>query len=1058
MIDKIDLNEREVEPIVFDDTEELSEAQKKYEYDLQQAADIEPSADFAGVRSRLAQQHKDEEDANLYSDVETLVQDGLNPEEAASIVGSYDNIYKNTDIESSLEVEAGRKSMEKTLLENQTTRLNALTDPLDFNEEDFSIKNNLAEKFNQSLENFINGENAFTKIGKDVMYQQNILTRFLPEDFQNQLIDSVGMIPGFTSAESSTVGEGKFFEELDFSSEDVGNRQKQEYLKHYLNDTPEQFSNYLQDIQEQLNRRSPSASRIYLENVFGNIDTSNDIFNLLDLIDAGGAVAGLRQAFKGGSKSAARYAKIMGNIKKADEQVLDAVVKGTDEATVLEDAVTLSAAQPFQSQGLMSESNRVAVEMNKLLADKEAMEYISAIQESQKLTPSQVELAEAVTKDSVMKNLSSVNNDVVDIQAISVAPDDNGVYRTRFTIGGGADNKQGMNKRMATKIAKDLKLTPDEYTIIKKDGQGYYIDVDRAFKEDELIEIGKDVELEDYLNQDKHSAFEKAMNPIKRTFAGRVQVSDIAHQKDVTAMRTSWGLSSFLHRRARNSIKGLDKADMRDFKEVRKIEQADNVWLSDEDIIEKYGKKKALLDTHNEFKMASDIEAYMQNRTLHQKLEPLGYKMFDGLIGRIVDVNRNNFDRVVIKGANTFEELEKELAKGKKVVEIHRADVTRNRLGYSYKVIDPSATNIQALPQYIVPYLPGGRRAYMWGTAFVKIGSKFEQAGRTVNGFARTIKAGMNKKELQVFADEINKLSEIYKLGDEVKQSKALTDADFKYLQVHDVETMNKLYKSDTNPKGFLDADYKAQVLEDGDKYVYNNGLADAYDGTERLSDALEDLVSMREATFNGRGYWLDDINGGKAKIVDPQKMWEDTIVRAAHTGTHDSLYQWYYRNFRKNFEDLVDGGRRMSDMELINAPLRQTSDTARLHAAKAFQQHYQRMAMAKTGLDRTIHNFMQNISRGLGDIVGNRAKFEKLANTDPFAFVRTLEFCRAMVLNLSQAWRQAEDLIASSVAHPINMAKAHLIETPALVGLMAKRHGWTKLEKFIYKFDEKRF
>lgn len=1051
MIDKIDLNEREVEPIVFDDTEELSEAQKKYEYDLQQAAGIEPSADFAGIRSRLAQQHKDEEDAELYGSMEMLVQSGLSPEEAANTVASYDNIYKNTDIESSLEVEAGRKSVENTLVENQTTRLNALSDPLDFNEEDFAIKNNIANKFNQSLENFINGENTFTKVGKHTLHQQNFLTRFLPEDFQTQLVDAVEMIPGATSAMSSTVGEENFLKELDFDAEDVGTRQKQEYLKHYLNDTPEQFEEYLQSIQDQLDKRSPSASRIYLENVFGNTDISNDIFNLLDLIDAGGTVAGLRHAFKGGSKSAATSAKIMGNTKKANEQVLEAVEKGTDEATILEDAVTVSATQPFQSQGLMSEANKVSSEMKMLLADREAMEYVSAIQESQKLTPSQVELAEAIAKDSVMKDLSSVNNGVVDIQAVSVAPDENGVYRARITIGGGIDDMQGMNKKTAEKLAKDLGLTPDEYSILKKDGQGYYVDVDRVFKEDELIEIGKDVEMEDYLNQDKHSLFEKAMNPIKRTFAGRVQVSDLAHQKDITAMRTSWGLASFLHRRAKKSIKGLDKQGMKDFKDIRKIELNDNVWLEDDDIIERWGKNEALLKTHNEFRIDNDFEAFMQNRALHQKLEPLGYKMFDGLIGRIVDVNRNNFDRIIIKDAETFDKLEKELAKGKKVVEIHRADVTRNRLNYSYKLIDPSATNIQQLPQFIVPYLPGGRRAYMWGTAFVKIGSKFEQAGRAVNGFARTIKAGMNKKELQVFADEINKLSEIYKLNDEVAQAKALTDTDFKYLKV-DVEKMNKLYKSDTNPKGFLDADYKAQVLEDGDKYVYNNGLADAYDGTERLSDALEDLVNLRESTFNGRGYWLDDINGDKTKIVDPQKMWEDTITRAVHTGTYKSLYQWYYRNFRKYFEDLVDGGRQMTDMELINAPLRQTSDTARLHAAKAFQQHYQRMSMAKTGLDRTIHNFMQNISRGLGDIVGNRAKFEKLANTDPLAFVRTMEFCRAMWGNLSQLWRQSEDLIATSISHPIDMTRAHLLETPALIGLMAKRHGWTKLEKFIYK------
>lgn len=1067
MIEALDLDENKVEPIkLTPNYSEPSEAQKKYEYNIQHAAGLEPSANFGGVRQQLAQQHKEEEEAELLAFGTDQLMEGADPLLVSEAVKNYDRVYNVSDIDSSLEVEAGRNNIQKTLEDNETTRVNALTDIQDYNEEDFAAKDLLVERFRQSAQAYANGDNKFGSFANLFLKIQNPFFGLVPKKYQAQAVGMMqNAIPFWTQYQVADIGE---HEGTELSALTTGERQKAEFMSHYVNDTPQQFSEFLQSLQDSMDAADPIVINTVMENLFGAIDTSNDFFQIVDTVDLAGSGVGLIKSLKGGLKSSAVYDKVIGNISKAEDTVVKAVDDVADTATIVEDAVTTSATQPFQSQGLMSLSSRVADKVKDVLTDKEMMKRLDSASQFAKMSEEEQAVARDVIKTNISKEIDTINDSAIDIQVVSVDPWDYlGESRTRITIGGGLDGKSGMTKEAAQKLADNLDLLPDQYSILKKDGQGFYLDIDRPFKEGELIEIGADKELDEILSK-PNKFLDYFSQPVERTFAGRAQLTTKQHEKSLTSLRLRQGLETFLRKDAVDAIKGMSKHQRKVFKQVYKLAQkGTGSWLSD-DIIKALGGDENCIKAWRSFRKINDFEYIVNDLKVHKDLIARGYFLLnDKDIARYVNVTEKNFDRMLFKDIENYADLKKKLDKGFKVVELHRTEVTNKSLNFTHAVIDPTSNTIKELPRFITPYQEGGRRAYTWGTAFVKIGTKLKSGGRTVNGFAKTVVAGIDKAKLQKYADEVNTLIDIYNSGaDEVRMNKMISNANFKQINVTDVASMKKLIKSEENPKGLFDPDYKAQVLEDGDRYAYNNGLQEIYDGTENLRDSLDELVRLRESTFDGRGYVLDSLNGEKAKLINPFEIWDTTIRKASYTATTADLHKWYQREFRRNFQNLVEGGNRMSDAELILAPLSKTSDAKRLHAAKAFQQHYLRLCNAKTGLDRSIENCMEAIARYLGDnklIGGTRQDWETLAKTDPIAFARTMEAYHVLAFNPAQLITQPMDLLSTFLAHPINSTRSLTISPFALTGLWMKRHGitvfdtWAKATGKVLGVDMKR-
>lgn len=1051
MTELLQFDDGQVQPLDFTTAEpEMPETQKQYEYDMQTAAGYEITADFEGIRSSLAQKHKDEEDAELYEVAEQRLRAGEDPFKVSKDLQSYTNIFNSTDTESSLEVEAGRNNAAKALQDNPATRINAYDEPLTYNNDDFAVKDLLVERFKQSVDEYLTSGNKWSKyMGKAITAAAGVAGVSLPqlkniyENSAESLADfAANIVPFFSQAETASVGE---HEGVELSALTTGERQKAEFLRHHLTDTPEQFAKFIEGLEAELDTVSPTTVKTVMENVFGAIDTSNDIFNLIDVIDLTGSAVSIGKAFKGGLKSSTNYYKLIGDMQKANDIVVDALDKGTETVVLLEDVATHSATQPFQSQGLLSHSNAIADIIDHVISDKMVMEKIAMSRDVSKLSEKELEIAKEITTSNIRDYLHSVNNDFVDIQAVDVYRNQDGAYMTRVSIGGGLDGKIGMTKKAATKLAKDLGLLPDEYTILKKDGQGYYIDVDRAVKEDELMTIGAD------------DADDVWKNAFSRTFQGTLNVSEKQHLKDITAFRQRLGFEKFLRSLTASEIKSLSKADRKAFRDLYKAGQKykDGLgkWLSKEEAMGITRGNENAWKAYKAFRRASDIEYFITNAKVRAELLARGYRLLnDNDIVRPVKITEANFGRVFIKDCKTYEELQKKLKQGFQVVEVHKSQQLGRKLNYTHKLIDMSKDTLTELPRYITPYQAGGRRAYTNGTCFVKIGTTFRPG---INGFARTIKAGLNKKELQAYAEEINKLIDIYKQGgDELSQTRAINDLNLKHVKnVSSADDLKTLMRSETNSDGIIDPNYRAQVLEDGETYIFGNNNPSVYDGTERLHDALDDLVRMREESFNGRGRLLDQINEKKAKMLDVVDVWDRTVRRATSTQTLADLDKWYQREFRRKFGDYIKDSRFYNDDELLRVDLSEellTTDREVVSAAKNFQQHYQRLTGAKTGLDKTINHWMTTIAKWSADhglIKRGKWQWDALTKGDPIAGMRTIEFYNVMAGNFSQIWKQPLDLIATGLAHPIDTTKALAIVGPALHALHFKRTG-----KPIYK------
>lgn len=1041
MTELLQFNDSQVQPLDFTTVEpEMPETQKQYEYELQEAAGYDITADFEGLRNHLAQKHKDEEDAELYEVAEQRLRAGEDPVKVTQDLQNYRNTFNSTDADTSLEVEAGRNNAAKALQDNPATRINAFDEPATYNSDDFAVKDLLVERFKKTVEDYLTNGNKWAKyMGKAMTAAAGVAGVSLPqlkniyENYTESLADfAANVTPFFSQAETASVGDA---EGVELSALTTGERQKVNFLTHHLKDTPEQFDKYLAGLEAELDTVSPTTIKTVMDNLFGAIDTTNDIFNLVDTIDITGSIVGLGKVVKAGTKSEAVYSKVIGDITKADNIVADALEKGYKTPVIVEDAVAVSAAHPFQSQGLMSQSNRIAQTLEHIVTDKKLIEGLEQFGDTGKLSTDELEVAKDVVSKQVKEYLASVNNDFVDIQAVDVARDAQGAYKARLSIGGGLDGKIGMTKKAAEKLAKNLNLTPDEYTILKKDGQGYYIDVDRPLKEDELMVIGADLDPTE------------TVNAFARAFGGTLNVSDKQHLKDITAFRQRIGLETFIRNRTAKYIKGLDDFQKQVLKRCYKLSQ-DGVgqWLSRDTVLELAHGDEAVWKAYRSYRWTSDLEYFLTNMKVRKDLLARNFKVLNNqLIVKPVKVTKANFNKLFIKNVDTYEQLEKQLQSGMQVVEVHRADAATKRLQYTHIVVNPSKDTFSELPQYVTPYQAGGRREYQAGTAFVKIGTTFREG---VNGFARTLKAGLDKKALQEYADEVNKLIDIYKNGgDELSQTRAITDANFKYLNsVSNASEMKDLMRSDTNPKGLIDPNYRAQVLEDGDSYIFGNNNPSVYDGTERLHDALDDLVRMREESFSGRGVILDQLNGRHAKLADLSDIWDHTVRKASATNTLAELDKWYQREFRRVFGDYVKDSRFLTDEEILHVDLNNdflTTDTTKLAAAKNFQQHYFRLMNAKTGTDKYLNRLLTSVANWAGDrgiIRRGGSVYRALAKSDPIAAVRTLEMYHVMGLNGSQLWKQPIDLISTALAHPIDAVRAIAVVGPALHALHFKR------------------
>ena len=314
------------------------------------------------------------------------------------------------------------------------------------------------------------------------------------------------------------------------------------------------------------------------------------------------------------------------------------------------------------------------------------------------------------------------------------------------------------------------------------------------------------------------------------------------------------------------------------------------------------------------------------------------------------------------------------LQRGYKLYQIHPDEEISRGLGYTH-YLSKAEDEIGPLAKYTLPYVKGGSNGYTPYTHFVKIGRDFydNEGGKLFHGYTKTLIADENVKRLEKYAEEVNKVSDMWNRnqGDLAAIQRELDAANFQEFKVTSAADVKDLIRNRENPTGLIDPNYKAQVLRQDEKYVYEDkgwGL----EQSEDFDQAMSDRAQLMGSYYRSRGdEILANLNHDYGHVIDATTMWQRNIEQAAQNNTLNRLMVDYGEWFKETFRPVIDTqmGRyninRMSGPEVIAsakivAP--NSSYDTLAAAAKRAQAVYGNILNAPTELDIHISNFMTSI------------------------------------------------------------------------------------------------
>lgn len=998
--------------------------QQKREYELQERAGIVPSADFKGTRSKVAQENYEKEMNNLYMASEDSLSAGADAATIANYIQGYINRNAQGDADVSLEVAAADNSVEEAWADNPQTASNAYNSAITEDEAEVLAKAEVLESWARENKDRVENSSWWEKFGAGA-------SRVLMPFFGAQALDQ-DVFP--------------FGKEVPFEFSSYTTRQRQQkYIDDFAKThTTAEFKRFLDDVTDYMwnvKGSDPMTIEAFVTDMQGSVNKANDIFGAFEI-----GTPILRAV-----NNSIRAAKVSGNTKKAKEAIVNTLKQGTDTQTILEEVVTNSASKPFMNSQLVSYSNKVAEEIADTLADKRAMNIIEKYRAEGVFEEADLSLAKQLASEEFKVNLNKDLKEALDINAVDIIEDESGSYLTSITIGTGINGDAAMDDVAAIAYAKRLGLPDGSYKITKQDGEGLYIQYFTPLKDKALKIIGDNNAVEDW-----------SLKGFGRIFAGVVGVSEKAHAKDIQATRFLTAMRNRMHETYSTGYHKLNSKDREALNTIYKKGQKANagrgVWYN-EDQLRDLGATEDMVKAYKDFRTVSDIEYITNNDKVRRELSRQGYMLSDNdLIIKeanpaLLDKNFNSMsikigDNLYNSNNITADTLKKEyIDKGYKLIQVSKRSQLQDDLNYNYMLVPAEQFKATPLPRFITNYAPGGRRKYTYGTAFVKIGRRIFSEGKEMNGFAKTLTSGTDIKALRQYADEVNRAIEIAKraaeTGNRAEADRAITEASFKYFKVNNWEDLEKLIRSKDNPKGIIDTNYKATVLEDGESLIYDNNLDTVYDGVERLDDALQDILDTRYEFSRHRGNLLDAVNGDEAKILNINEIFDKTINKAAYNNAIGNLHNWYGREFRKNFIKYVDTSNgfnpnNYSDQELIkNAkilPINKVpaEDRDGVRAALNMQSHYLRISNAQTPYDKYVSRVMTAAARSLGDYVPGMERdmkvLERLASTDPAKAARAMGFQAVMGWwNPAQLYKQALGVTVTAAMEPLHATRAFL-------------------------------
>lgn len=561
-------------------------------------------------------------------------------------------------------------------------------------------------------------------------------------------------------------------------------------------------------------------------------------------------------------------------------------------------------------------------------------------------------------------------------------------------------------------------------------------------------------------------------------FSRRTKIGESLHDALVGGKRKAEAEISTGFKKIEDFKKALSKDEQKEFDNLYIYGQEHNTWVDDlpEGELEiSDNARKAYTEFHND----SDRTYIVKNFHARKHMSDNGYK-YDYNTDTIMKeepvqlMSSKTFTSWNIKDGkgnvynfknSSVEDIKSMLEDGEyKLYRLHPNEIKAGA-DHTHRLVHVSE-DIRDLPEFVLPYRPGGNRAYTQGTHFVKVGRTFfNEGGTKFLGYAKTLIAGNNIKRLQKYADDVNTVVKIYNdfKDDLVAMQKALDGANLTEFRVNTVEEMQQLIRTAENPDGLLDADpaiTNAKVYRNDERFVYDTPkIKNDYMIIDMLDDydtELSELMNISRQYYRRRGdEILENINSKNMDhVVVPFKIWQQNIMNIASEGNLGALYREWGEDFKVRFAPVIDpnsvdintvSGEDVIKLATIKAPNSYFNELAR-EAARS-QATYKAMKNTPTVLDEAINRHISNIIEKLPREWWDNEYVDALRNSNIADWANTIIF-RAYL-----GFFNIQQLFKNGILPIVNMATLE----PTLA-LKAIKAAPSMVLAHIYKGDEEIF
>lgn len=982
---------RELNDLVIsgNDPNAVSEDRAQYETSLQEAAGEIPSTDFATVRESLAVRQRDEDMALDLAFTEAALRSGkMTPEVAAQL--SQLNYGYNPGM--ALERAAGEAEAAKALAQNSDQAQIAYADADGFIE-DWSRKNAATIGLIQYMEDL--AKNKQGVVGDTL-------------DFLRTVVDPGFHQLGVASGYSKTlVGEDEsVFKTSHGLSKTI--RSNLDAMKHAY--TATQYETAMEQIKKELAEANPNTW--ILEDLIDAVRAGNNITDAMGAIEAVGIAKGVGKALaKGVNKAIMR------------KTAADAVRNATNTEKLAE--VLPTAVKPVEQEVVTSSHS---------VAKHEIAEEIYKIADDNMLIESLEEGEQEALKDYIRaegrKTWGMSNDAPVDV-SLDLFNDGTGLA----TIKVGGANGEGMALETALKRQKYLadKGIDSEVT---RDGTGSYLEFKQAVdgtRQDAFIENVNGTD--QWTTQD--GMFGGITNWFNRHFKGSTNLSEVAHAKDVQAMRVHSAQYNQYYKTKKDTYDKLDKYQKALCEHMHRQEVNNNVWYSD-DVYRNAGMDDSGVAAMHAYRNMEDLVYVLDNMKTVRSLNKEGNKLYSSkYIGKEVPSVSLDYSKSAI-----IDETGQLMDKSKLVTNASEYTFVKlkeglNNVNATHLAIRKGSENVAELPRNVLPYLAGGRRQYLKGTQFVRVlGHVKDELGHKVAQRVRVFTTARTAEEAARYVDEINSVVKIIKEvgNDSLEGARRLKDLDLQYFRVNSWDQIKEMMEA-----GILDADSQAKFMTHGKKFI-----PDSTDIIENTEDFALDLLKTREIFNSHRGNLLDDVFGNDALTYSMDEMFNKAVARAASLGARSDLLEWYKKSLRTYInKGMFKNGDRLKELspeqlikEAVMVDRKKIADVdlQDYRAAENMLLHARRICGAKTPGDTAIERFMASVAEHVYPVA---AKFIKNPETvsrvlsgiesfNPSKFAQGLSFWAYMGFwNPAQLYKQAMGTANVMLLEPVKGTQA---------------------------------